>query len=255
LDDCNLSVPTPSTEGVNHTQFSHKMHKHLIPESIGKTHTEQESVTRALNDLKQYKFTDIYYRSSTVFKGLKAIAGCYSAPERVFNTHTKICDDLKESAQSELASYHDALGIKKFICNQDVCNDLTIKPNTDRAPTTIYAISLYSPTGQNAVLYGFINSDPHISAFDWDKIYARAQRLHLDVILQSRKTNEIASFTSRENDIMRCIIKGKSNNDIARYLGISVHTVNGHINRIFLKTNTSDRLSASLYALQNALIS
>lgn len=63
------------------------------------------------------------------------------------------------------------------------------------------------------------------------------------------------NLTEREIEILSWIARGKSNSVIAEILGISPHTVNTYVRRIFLKTGTNDRTSACLYGISNGLVS
>jgi ATP/maltotriose-dependent transcriptional regulator MalT len=55
-------------------------------------------------------------------------------------------------------------------------------------------------------------------------------------------------LTSRESDVLRLIAAGRSNREIARALFVSEATVKTHINRIFAKTGSRDRMQAMRYA-------
>lgn len=52
------------------------------------------------------------------------------------------------------------------------------------------------------------------------------------------------SISSRETDVFKLIITGKSNKEISEQLFISEHTVKNHITKIFQKLNVSDRVQA-----------
>jgi len=56
----------------------------------------------------------------------------------------------------------------------------------------------------------------------------------------SRK-GKISHITSREQEIIECICRGLSNNEIARRLTLSPHTVKTHLNTIFTKLNVTSR--------------
>jgi DNA-binding CsgD family transcriptional regulator len=62
-------------------------------------------------------------------------------------------------------------------------------------------------------------------------------------------------LTQREVDVLRLIAAGKSNQQIADELFISVHTVIYHVRNIFSKTDASNRVEAASYAVQHKLVS
>ena len=57
-------------------------------------------------------------------------------------------------------------------------------------------------------------------------------------------------LSPREREIMRWAGRGKSNADIAVIVGISKHTIDTHLRRVFRKFGTSDRTVACLKALE-----
>ena len=52
---------------------------------------------------------------------------------------------------------------------------------------------------------------------------------------------KISHITGREQEIIECVCQGLSNNEIARRLALSPHTVKAHLNRIFRKLNITSR--------------
>ncbi len=74
------------------------------------------------------------------------------------------------------------------------------------------------------------------------------------IVLLSSMFQQKSRLTPREKNIMKWIAYGKSNVEIAELMKISIHTVNGYLRAIYLKTQTSDRVSVSFYALHNGLL-
>ena len=62
-------------------------------------------------------------------------------------------------------------------------------------------------------------------------------------------------LTAREMDVLECIAKGLSNNDISKALGLSEKTVKNHLTSIFHKLKVNDRTQALVYVLKNKIIS
>jgi len=79
-----------------------------------------------------------------------------------------------------------------------------------------------------------------------------AHQLFCKLSLLNSKT--IPKLTERETEILSWVARGKSNSVIAQILGISPHTVNTYMRRLFLKLGTSDRTSVSLIGISNGLI-
>ena len=62
-------------------------------------------------------------------------------------------------------------------------------------------------------------------------------------------------LSPREMEILQLAAKGLQAKHIAKNLGISVLTVNGHFNSIFIKLGVSSRIQAVLFALSRHLVS
>ena len=62
-------------------------------------------------------------------------------------------------------------------------------------------------------------------------------------------------LTAREMDVLECVAKGFSNQDIAKALGLSEKTVKNHMTRVLRKLKVEDRTQALVYVLKNKIIS
>ena len=60
-------------------------------------------------------------------------------------------------------------------------------------------------------------------------------------------------LTSREVEVLRLIVKGKSNPQIADELFISAKTVGNHVSNILNKTDSSSRSEAAAYAVRQGI--
>jgi two-component system, NarL family, response regulator len=69
-----------------------------------------------------------------------------------------------------------------------------------------------------------------------------------------KETNENNLLTTRETEILTLIAAGKSNNEIAQQLNITVGTVRVHVHAILQKLEVRDRTSAAIMAIQQNLI-
>jgi two-component system, NarL family, response regulator len=69
-----------------------------------------------------------------------------------------------------------------------------------------------------------------------------------------KATNENNPLTTRQTEILALIAAGKSNNQIARQLHITIGTVRVHVHAILQKLEVRDRTSAAIMAIQQNLI-
>jgi DNA-binding NarL/FixJ family response regulator len=66
--------------------------------------------------------------------------------------------------------------------------------------------------------------------------------------------NEGGSLTDREVEVLRHVVAGKTNQEIAVALGISYKTVEKHIDSIYAKLGVASRVEAAVTAVQNNLV-
>jgi DNA-binding NarL/FixJ family response regulator len=66
--------------------------------------------------------------------------------------------------------------------------------------------------------------------------------------------NRISDVTAREMDIIRAIVDGQVNKEIAETFGISEYTVKHHLTRIFDKLRVANRVELAIFALAHGLV-
>ena len=64
---------------------------------------------------------------------------------------------------------------------------------------------------------------------------------------ESPANDALAELTQREREIVRLIVEGASNKEVASSLNISERTVKGHLSNVFQKLGVADRLKLVLY--------
>lgn len=74
------------------------------------------------------------------------------------------------------------------------------------------------------------------------------ERLLLQEQAVAQEQQKLALLTPRESQVLREIVQGKSNKEIARDLQIKENTVEAHLKRIFLKIGVRSRIEAALWA-------
>ncbi|HHV92950.1 MAG TPA: response regulator transcription factor [Firmicutes bacterium] len=69
----------------------------------------------------------------------------------------------------------------------------------------------------------------------------------------SEQGGRLDRLTSREREILECIVGGQSNKEIAATLLISEKTVKNHVSNILRKLELADRTQAAIYALKRGV--
>jgi HD-GYP domain-containing protein (c-di-GMP phosphodiesterase class II) len=69
-----------------------------------------------------------------------------------------------------------------------------------------------------------------------------------------RRREGPSGLTAREIDVLRLVALGRSSKEIAKELVISPKTVRNHIEHIYTKIGATNRVTASLFAVQHGLI-
>lgn len=79
----------------------------------------------------------------------------------------------------------------------------------------------------------------------------------LNKIRSEFDVNSIQSIplSDRENDVIKLLVKGSSNKEIADLLNISIHTVNTHRKNITQKTGIKSLAGLTIYAVSKKIIS
>lgn len=116
-------------------------------------------------------------------------------------------------------------------------------------------IPAFAALNKIAIFIIDINGERTSNEIDLPSALLEAQKYHLDICrLQNEFFTEQASLTQREKETLLCVVKGQSNSEIAKTLGLSLHTVTGYLRNIFLKTHTTDRTSAAILAVHKGLL-
>jgi DNA-binding NarL/FixJ family response regulator len=63
-----------------------------------------------------------------------------------------------------------------------------------------------------------------------------------------------AAFTAREREVLAILVKGRSNKEIGRPLGIEVRTVKAHVAKLMRKVGVTNRIALSSYVIAHSLI-
>jgi len=111
-----------------------------------------------------------------------------------------------------------------------------------------------------AIVYSFFDQ-PLLSMFDrvvniTDSVEAIIKQFSVISITENHQhlENEQELLSEREIDVLKQIVKGFSNKEIADNLNISVHTVISHRKNISQKTGIKSQSGLTIYAISNKII-
>ena len=68
------------------------------------------------------------------------------------------------------------------------------------------------------------------------------------VVLDAQRTRRQHELSPREEEVLRLVVDGMANKQIARRLGITERTVKAHLTRVFQELGVADRTQAALWA-------
>ena len=86
------------------------------------------------------------------------------------------------------------------------------------------------------------------------KVHAGLRRIPAQVAERLAERMSGTELTARELEVLKQIVRGKSNKEIAGLLKISEATVKSHINNILSKLGVTDRTQAATTALQRGIV-
>ncbi|MXU64751.1 LuxR family transcriptional regulator [Oceanomicrobium pacificus] len=118
------------------------------------------------------------------------------------------------------------------------------------------AVQVFGPAGRNGYFGLGFGADPtehppeQVREMQW---VCQLGHLRYCEMLNEIRPN-VVELSRRENEVLEWVARGKSNMDIATILGVSVHTVDAYLRRVFLKLGTSDRVTAAIRGLGSGLI-
>ena len=96
---------------------------------------------------------------------------------------------------------------------------------------------------------------------DLERVYAQLERrrspderLQLAQVEAARRRTKAFGLTRREIEIVRSVVAGHSNKEIARRSSITENTVKSHLGRIFNKMGASNRVELVQFAAHHRLL-
>jgi len=119
------------------------------------------------------------------------------------------------------------------------------------------AIQVYGPNLRNAYVgLGFADAGTRPTRTEMFELQCAAQIAHLRycAIVADRNPAGVRTLSAREREVLEWMARGKSNGVIADILGLSRHTVDTLVRRIYDKLDVSDRVTAVLHGIGAGLL-
>ena len=118
------------------------------------------------------------------------------------------------------------------------------------------AFQVYGPMMRNGYVgLGFDGPVPPLSSQDVLIMQCVAQAGHLRYCdLTQDEAQNTPSLSVREREVLKWIAQGKSNGVISDILGVSPHTVDTMVRRLYAKLNVADRTTAAIRGIGAGLI-
>lgn len=148
------------------------------------------------------------------------------------------------------------LGKDLTILLEDNDTTLSSPAANEEAQFASYILTqLYAANGRKAYFLFSLNTHtPKIDENTLETLHHCCLIAFQKLLPLMEKSDKTPRLTMRENEIIRYIAKGRSNAEIAEITGLSIHTINGYLRRIYLKTQTTNRVSLSFFALHKGLL-
>ncbi|MEL7097864.1 MAG: LuxR family transcriptional regulator [Pseudomonadota bacterium] len=117
------------------------------------------------------------------------------------------------------------------------------------------AFQVFGPGFRNGYVgLGFAPEAAPPGAADILEYQFAAQAAHIRYCALTSKAADAPALSPRERDVLQWIARGKSNSVIADILGLSPHTVDTLMRRVYDKLGTRDRTTAAIEGLGAGLI-
>lgn len=181
--------------------------------------------------------------SHIIYEGIFSIL---TKTDQPFNIH--LTDNLVELQQINIRIKADIILINPILIQNQIKDFHTLKKELEN---TLWIGTVYTFFDQQ-ILSSFdeiiyINDSP-------DKIMALIQNLLVTSQQPDNQTTQQETLSDREIDVLKLLIEGNANKEIADKLNISTHTVISHRKNISQKIGIKSVAGLTIYAVVNNII-
>lgn len=111
------------------------------------------------------------------------------------------------------------------------------------------AIPTFGPNGRNGFVglgVGVGNMERPFSNQETFLLQAYCQTVHQKYCAITQASRKKKALSKKEIQVMICVARGLSTNEISDEMGVSANTINTHLKRVYQKLDVTDRVSATL---------
>ena len=118
---------------------------------------------------------------------------------------------------------------------------------------------IFAAMAAGAAGYLLKDIDPEALADGIRDVHAGRPALHPSVAARLMRRGDVTTaarlgITAREHDVLRLMVEGLANKQIAQRLGIGEKTVKTHVSRVLAKLGVEDRTQAAVLAIREGLV-
>jgi NarL family two-component system response regulator LiaR len=118
---------------------------------------------------------------------------------------------------------------------------------------------IFAALAAGATGYLLKDVDPAVLADAIRDVHAGRPALHPSVAARLMRrgggpARSLGDITAREHDVLRLMVEGLPNKQIAQRLGIGEKTVKTHVSRVLAKLGVADRTQAAVLAIREGLV-
>ena len=118
---------------------------------------------------------------------------------------------------------------------------------------------IFAAIAAGAAGYLLKDVDPQALADGIREVHAGRPALHASVAARLMRhsgspRSRSDDLTARERDVLRLVVEGLANKQIAQRLGIGEKTIKTHVSRVLAKLGVTDRTQAAVLAIREGLV-
>lgn len=113
---------------------------------------------------------------------------------------------------------------------------------------------IYRACQSGALAYLLKDSPTDVILKSIRAVHAGQRLMSTDVAERLARRSRREDLSPREMDVLECLVRGRSNKEIAAQLFVTEDTVKSHLKSLFIKLGVQDRTTAAVLAIRNGIV-